>query len=151
VFGSDFLTAFQVGSIKFLHAPVSLFLNSMEWFTVRWMYPSFSNDEYAFQQSECRWYRVRRISEWLESVWLHFYYSQPKKNIALSLARFLQISTHLQLFFHNDISFSQTYFHLSPQSYQVYLFSHCPVVIYLNTHLSGKISPVHNGMFTSQF
>lgn len=45
VLGRDFLTAFQVDSIVFVHAPVSLFLNSMEWFTVRCWYPSLSIDE----------------------------------------------------------------------------------------------------------
>lgn len=41
VLGRDFFTA----SIVFVHAPVSLFLNSMEWFTVRCCYPSLTVEE----------------------------------------------------------------------------------------------------------
>ena len=46
----DFLTAFHVDSIVLVEVPVSEFLNSILWLTVRWLYPSLST--YAFQQLE---------------------------------------------------------------------------------------------------
>ena len=46
-----FFTACQLLSMVFVHAPVSLFTNSLLWFTVRWIYPSLSKLQYAFQHS----------------------------------------------------------------------------------------------------
>ena len=47
------LPCLQSLSIAFVHAALSLFMNSFEWFTVTWVYPIFVNPLYAFQQSLC--------------------------------------------------------------------------------------------------